>query len=171
LSFALLRRFAHPRPPSAGTTVFLPVTVSRLTGTQRPYSLYITAASQSSSTWAASFAHSDEQAKTLAAGRGFRFRDWTSPLVTDHSKPFEETLEDEAQAEVKERVDNRNGVYQIFHERDIKPNATMLDVELDEQTVLVNLTLFVPFFSYLSSLGRSTDAPPPPVVPKAFTQP
>jgi hypothetical protein len=115
------------------------VTVSRLSGSQKPESISITASSHASSTWAASFAHTEEQANHLA-GKAEAFDLWRRPTTTVSSEPVDLTLEEEAEKQIKKR---KEGIVHFSHRYGSEPNATVLDTELDEQRVLVNLTLCV----------------------------
>ncbi|GAA6038795.1 hypothetical protein JCM8097_002894 [Rhodosporidiobolus ruineniae] len=118
---------------------FKTVTIKRTSGTQQPTEISLHALSSPSFTWAASFAHSAEQARELSRDRSSRY-DYYSPLVYEESKPLNSTLEDEAKEQIRaqKEIDEGRHCHAFLSG---EPQVTKLQQEVEEQTVLVNLTI------------------------------
>ncbi|GAA6060849.1 hypothetical protein JCM10212_006229, partial [Sporobolomyces blumeae] len=124
-------------------TVLLPAHVKRLNGTQLPVRLGVRAQSHEESTWAASFAHSPEQAISLARKGDSRGMYWRNAHEWQQSNPIDLTLHEEAEKVVAERTRAYEGRVSSrfdFYGDDDR-NATELDPTLDEQDVILNLTV------------------------------
>ncbi|GAA5886435.1 hypothetical protein JCM6882_001638 [Rhodosporidiobolus microsporus] len=143
-TFELTIKLPNPeRIFEAGSTTMLPMTIKRLNGTQQPTSIAAYASSRQSYTWAASFAHTSEQADSLSKLQTHERSGWDNPFLTkEPSVALNTTLEGEALERLEERNEQRMGRFrEHWFDRSVRPNKTELDPLLEEQTVLVNLTL------------------------------
>ncbi|GAA5863542.1 hypothetical protein JCM8547_007280 [Rhodosporidiobolus lusitaniae] len=165
-----LRIPRRDRTFQAGETHFIPAHIKRLNGTQLPTGLAIYAQSTRESSWAASFAHTPEQAADLARSQRHHMR-WRNPEQWEQTTVINTTLQGEAEKLVEERKEEAEGRYRHHWDwNEGRPNVTELDSAVDEQEVLLNLTLperlmptahrtFISILSYLQ-VSLKTEAKP-----------
>lgn len=126
----------------------VPVTVRRVHGTGSPRSISLSPQTHSNRTWAGAFAQSPEQARLLQLGRSTNWEPdmfmFGGGMRMTRATVFNSTMREAAEKLLKRREEYPDGaVYSSWSSGRGEGfgNATNLNPELTEQTVLVNITV------------------------------